>query len=134
MFKKLNVFLNRLLYGEQAKFFESEKVPIIKHHKEGLLSMVNYGDQMLGSQFFITLGENLKYLDEEHCVFGEVVVGFDILEKLNEVICDEENRPYQDIRITHTVILDDPFDDMKGLVIPRRSPSPTLEMLEVLIT
>ena len=27
---------------------------------------------MLGSQFFITLGEDLEYLDAEHCVFGEV--------------------------------------------------------------
>ena len=27
---------------------------------------------MLGSQFFITLGEDIEYLDAEHCVFGEV--------------------------------------------------------------
>ena len=27
---------------------------------------------MLGSQFFITLGEDIEYLDSEHCVFGEV--------------------------------------------------------------
>lgn len=93
--------------------------------------MVNYGDQMLGSQFFITLGERLTYLDGEHCVFGEVTEGFDTMEKINEAICDGENRPYQDIRITHTVILDDPFDDPKGLIIPSRSPSPTQEMLDV---
>lgn len=29
---------------------------------------------MLGSQFFITLGEDIEYLDAEHCVFGEVTV------------------------------------------------------------
>ena len=29
---------------------------------------------MLGSQFFITLGEDIEYLDAEHCVFGEVPV------------------------------------------------------------
>lgn len=49
-------------------------------------------------QFFITLGENLDYLDGKHTVFGEVAEGFDILDKLNEAICDENHRPYQDIR------------------------------------
>ena len=35
-----------LLYGEQAKYYEAEQVPVIKHTKPGLLSMVNVGDNM----------------------------------------------------------------------------------------
>jgi len=85
----------------------------------------------LGSQFFITLGDELQSLDSEHCVFGEVVEGEDILRKLNEAICDGTYRPYQDIRITHTVILDDPYDDPPGLPIPDHSPEPTKENLKV---
>ena len=38
---------------------------------------------------------------------------------------------YINCRINHTVILDDPFDDPKGLEIPDRSPEPTKEQLEV---
>ena len=34
-------------------------------------------------------------------------------------------------RINHTVILDDPYDDPKELVIPDRSPEPTKEQLDV---
>ena len=34
-------------------------------------------------------------------------------------------------RIYHTVILDDPYDDPDGLIIPPKSPAPTQEMLEV---
>ena len=34
-------------------------------------------------------------------------------------------------RINHTVILDDPYDDPSGLVIPDRSPEPTKEQLDV---
>lgn len=49
-------------------------------------------------QFFITLGENLDYLDNTHTVFGEVAEGFDVLKKLNEAFCDKEHRPYKDIR------------------------------------
>lgn len=37
------------------------------------------------------------------------------------------------IRINHTVILDDPFDDPPGLSIPDRSPEPTKEQLDVSI-
>nr|CAG4638571.1 EOG090X0971 [Cyclestheria hislopi] len=118
------------LYGEQAKFYEAEQIPTLKHVKPGTLSMVNVGDNMLGSQFFITLGENLDYLDKEHCVFGEVVEGHDTLLKINDAICDENNVPYQDIRITYTIILDDPFDDPRGLEIPDRSPELTREIIE----
>nr|SVE71157.1 EOG090X0971 [Daphnia similis]SVE71789.1 EOG090X0971 [Daphnia similis] len=119
-----------LLYGQQAKFYEAEQVPVLKHTKPGLLSMVNVGDNMLGSQFFITLGDDLDFLDKEHCVFGEVVEGHDALLNINEAICDENHVPYQDIRITHTVILDDPFPDPPGLEIPIHSPEPTKEMLD----
>lgn len=118
------------LYGEQAKYFDSELKPRLKHEKFGTLSMVNNGHNMIGSQFFLTLGENLTYLDEVHTVFGEVVEGFDILRKINEAICDPSSRPYQDIRITHTVVLHDPYDDPNGLEIPDASPVPTKEMLE----
>lgn len=120
-----------MLYGEQARLLKAELIPKIRHSKVGTLSMVNYGDHMLGSQFFVTLGPELAYLDDEHCPIGEVVEGFEVLTKLNEVICDEENRPYQDVRITHTVILDDPFDDPPGLEPPPSSPVPTKEQLDV---
>ncbi|XP_074846510.1 peptidyl-prolyl cis-trans isomerase-like 4 isoform X2 [Carettochelys insculpta] len=118
------------LYGDQARFFEAEKVPRIKHKKKGTVSMVNNGNDQHGSQFLITTGENLDYLDGVHTVFGEVTEGMDVLKKINETFVDKEFVPYQDIRINHTVILDDPFDDPPGLTIPDRSPEPTKEQLD----
>ncbi|KAJ6660184.1 hypothetical protein lerEdw1_018111 [Lerista edwardsae] len=118
------------LYGDQARFFEAEKVPRIKHKKKGTVSMVNNGNDQHGSQFLITTGENLDYLDGVHTVFGEVTEGMDVLVKINEAFVDKEFVPYQDIRINHTVILDDPFDDPPGLAIPDRSPEPTKEQLD----
>ena len=73
---------------------------------------------------------NLDYLDGKHTVFGEVSKGFEILAALNESITDKDGRPYQDIRICHTVVLDDPFEDIKGLNYPRKSPEPTDEILK----
>eukprot|EP00057_Strongylocentrotus_purpuratus_P028236 XP_011682710.1 PREDICTED: peptidyl-prolyl cis-trans isomerase-like 4 [Strongylocentrotus purpuratus] len=118
------------LYGDQAKYFEMENSPRIKHRKKGALSMVNNGENMHGSQFFLTLAEDLDYLDGQHTVFGEVTEGFDVLDKINEAFCDKGNRPYQDIRISHTIVLEDPFDDPDGLEIPDRSPEPTKAQLE----
>uniref|UniRef100_A0A8C2IV59 Peptidyl-prolyl cis-trans isomerase n=1 Tax=Cyprinus carpio TaxID=7962 RepID=A0A8C2IV59_CYPCA len=74
--------------------------------------------------------ENLDYLDGVHTVFGEVTEGLDVLSKINETFVDNNFIPYQDIRINHTVILDDPFDDPAGLPIPDRSPEPTKEQLD----
>uniref|UniRef100_U5EWX9 peptidylprolyl isomerase n=1 Tax=Corethrella appendiculata TaxID=1370023 RepID=U5EWX9_9DIPT len=119
-----------VLEGSHKRFFEPESVPKIKHTEPGLLSMVGSDDNMVGSQFLITLGPDLTSLDGKHCVIGEVTEGHDVLRKLNEAICDETHRPYQDIRITHTVILDDPFSNPRGFRTPSRSPSPSVERLQ----
>lgn len=106
-------------------FFEKELVkPRLKHERFGTLSMVDNREGMHGSQFFITLGENLDSLDDQHSVFGYVVEGLEVIQKLNNEICDHQHRPFRDIRITHTVILDDPFDDPPEIMehINRESP------------
>ncbi|KAM3861210.1 peptidyl-prolyl cis-trans isomerase-like 4 [Diretmus argenteus] len=118
------------LYGDQARFFDAEKVPRIKHRKKGMVSMVNNGSDQHGSQFLITNGENLDYLDGVHTVFGEVTEGMDVLAKINETFVDKDFIPFQDIRINHTVILEDPFDDPPNLPVPDRSPEPTKAQLD----
>ena len=71
-----------LIKGKQHRLYLGEKLPKIKHDRTGLLSMVSHGDGMLGSQFLITLTGNLTSLDQEHCVFGHIVEGVDLLLKL----------------------------------------------------
>lgn len=120
----------REMYGDQAEFFEPERKPNIKHRKRGTVSMVNNGSDAHGSQFFITLSPNIDSLDGIHTVFGEVVDGWDTLDKINNAVVDRENRPYHDIRILHTVTLYNPFDIPQELNIPERSPSPTIERVQ----
>lgn len=86
-------------------------------------------ERLAGSQFVITLGDDLDYLDGKAAIFGKVVEGFDALEKINDTFCDQKGRPLVDIRIKHTVVLDDPYDDPKGLVEPPESPLPTKAQL-----
>lgn len=92
--------------------------------------MVSLGDNLIGSQFFLTLGDDLSSLDGQHCVIGQVTEGLEILRYLNDAICDHTHRPYQDIRITHTVVLDDPFENPRGFKAPSRSPSPSAIRLQ----
>jgi peptidyl-prolyl cis-trans isomerase-like 4 len=57
------------------------------------------------------------------------VEGFDVLEKINDSFIDDRGRPLKDIRIRHTVVLDDPFDDPSDLVEPPESPVPSKAQL-----
>ncbi len=124
-----------MLFGPSRKTFVADIDPKLKHTERGTVSMVtvpspNDADQRLaGSQFIITLGDNIDYLDGKAAVLGRVVEGFDSLEKINDAFTDSRGRPLKDIRIRHTVILDDPYDDPPGLVVPEQSPSPSKAQL-----
>ena len=52
--------------------------------------------------------------------------GLEALDAINEAICDDSGRPLQNIRIRHTIILDDPYPDPAPLLehIPEDSPQP----------
>lgn len=47
-----------------------------------------------GSQFFITLGDNLDYLNGKYTIFGKVAEGFDTLETINNAYCDSNMQLY----------------------------------------
>ena len=124
-----------LLNGATKKTFVAEIDPKVKHVEKGTVSMATVpsprdaDERLAGSQFLITLGENLDFLDGKAAIFGRVVEGFDTLEKINDAFIDSKGRPLKDIRIRHTAILDDPFDDPPGLVEPEKSPLPSKAQL-----
>ncbi|PVI08388.1 RNA-binding domain-containing protein [Periconia macrospinosa] len=86
-------------------------------------------ERFAGSQFIITLGQNIDFLDGKAAIFGQVAEGFDTLEKINAAFIDDKGQPLKDIRILHTVILEDPYDDPPGLVEPPESPIPSAAQL-----
>lgn len=121
-----NSSFNRILGNrDNDVVLESETTPKLRHKKIGVLGMVNnVSKSSLGSEFYLTLKENLSHLDGYHIIFAQVEEGADVLSKLNEVITDEDYSPLQKVLILHTYILDDPFDDSPELldIIPPDSP------------
>ncbi|KAI9825654.1 MAG: Peptidyl-prolyl cis-trans isomerase cyp6 [Thelocarpon impressellum] len=124
-----------LIGGGGKKSFPAEFHPKLKHLERGTVSMATApgprdpDERVAASQFIITMGDNLDFLDGKAAIFGKVVEGFDALEKVNEAFCDDKGRPLKDIRIRHTVVLDDPFDDPEGLAEPQESPLPSQAQL-----
>ena len=88
-----------------------EVVPRLKHTAKGTVSMAiapSPDGKALGgcgSQFFITLADNIDYLDGKHAVFGHVVEGLETLDKLSETYVDSDGRPLKDVRIRHVIVL-----------------------------
>ena len=95
--------------------FKDEFDTRLTHSSRGIVSMANSGPNTNGSQFFITFKET-KHLDLKHTVFGRVVGGLAILDKMEKVDTDKRDRPVQDIEIIQAVVFSDPIDEADQLL------------------
>jgi peptidyl-prolyl isomerase D len=82
------------IYGEK---FEDENFEL-QHDRPYLLSMANSGKNTNGSQFFITTSKT-PHLDGKHVVFGEIINGFEIIDELNLIETDRNDRPISNVTI-----------------------------------
>lgn len=76
------------------------------HHKKGALAAARKGDlanprkASSGSQFYIVHDpENCAHLDGQYSIFGEVISGLEIIDKIATVDTDRYDRPYEDVII-----------------------------------
>jgi peptidyl-prolyl cis-trans isomerase B (cyclophilin B) len=82
-----------------------------KHHKRGILSMARSNDpNSAGSQFFICHGD-AGFLDNNYTVFGNLIKGDDVLEKIATTPTETPDRPITRVNIDSIKIV--PADSIK---------------------
>jgi len=69
----------------------------------GTISMANAGPNTGGSQFFINLVNN-NFLDGKHPVFGKVVEGMDVVDRIGTTKTDPSDRPISPVTILHATV------------------------------
>ena len=70
----------------------------------GALAMANAGPNTNGSQFFIVIAEACPWLDGKHTVFGRVVTGLDVVDRISLVDRDGRDRPRTAVTIDQVTV------------------------------
>ena len=94
-----------------GKEFKDEFKPNLQHSDRGILSMANKGPNTNRSQFFITY-RLCMHLNNTHSVFGKVVGGFEVLDKIEKIKTDRNDKPVSEIKILTTMVFVDPFQEV----------------------
>ena len=82
--------------GPGYKFQDETKGSPHNFDQPGKLAMANSGPNTNGSQFFITVAP-ASWLAGKHTIFGEVIEGQDIINKISNVQRNPQDRPLKDV-------------------------------------
>ena len=84
--------------------FKNEVDPSLHFDKKGVLAMANAGPDTNGSQFFITVAPT-TWLDGSYSIFGQVVSGQDVADRISQVPTGKNDRPITPVTILHVKIV-----------------------------
>lgn len=86
-----------------GRSFEDEVRSNVTFDRPGLLAMANAGPNTNGSQFFITVAVT-PWLNMRHTIFGEVVRGYDVVEKISQLPVGANDKPVKDQKIIKATV------------------------------
>ncbi|HTD25069.1 MAG TPA: peptidylprolyl isomerase [Terriglobales bacterium] len=89
--------------GPGYQFEDETKGSPHSFDKPGKLAMANSGPNTNGSQFFITVAPT-QWLTGKHTIFGEVVEGQNVVEKIVNSPTGPQDKPAQEVKITSITI------------------------------
>lgn len=89
--------------GPGYQFEDETKGSPHKFDKPGKLAMANAGPNTNGSQFFITVAAT-SWLTGRHTIFGEVVEGQDVVDKITRLPRARNDRPNKDVVLRKVTI------------------------------
>jgi len=89
--------------GPGYRFEDETKGSPHKFNVPGKLAMANAGPNTNGSQFFITVAPT-DWLTGKHTIFGEVVEGQNVVEKISRVARNAQDKPHKPVVIESLVI------------------------------
>ena len=97
--------------GAGGPGYRFEDEPVQRAYEPGIVAMANAGPNTNGSQFFIVQGDQAKTLPPRYTIFGRVISGMDVLERIANVPVrpspqGEPSVPTQDVRIESVTIAD----------------------------
>ncbi|HTC94655.1 MAG TPA: peptidylprolyl isomerase [Terriglobales bacterium] len=89
--------------GPGYQFEDETKGSPHSFDKPGKLAMANAGPNTNGSQFFITVAPT-QWLTGKHTIFGEVVEGQNVVDKIVNAATGAQDKPVQDVKINSITI------------------------------
>jgi peptidyl-prolyl cis-trans isomerase A (cyclophilin A) len=89
--------------GPGYQFEDETKGSAHKFDKPGKLAMANAGPNSNGSQFFITVAPT-QWLTGKHTIFGEVIEGQEVADKIANAPRGRNDRPNKDVTLESVVI------------------------------
>ena len=81
-----------------GKPFIDEVSPDIQFDDPGILAMANAGPNTNGSQFFITTAKT-PWLNMRHTIFGKVIAGYDVVQKIENTATGASDKPITEQKI-----------------------------------
>ena len=87
------------------RVFEDEFLDPDLTHVKWVISMANAGPGTNGSQFFIVTAEDASFLDRKHTIFGRVIEGMNVVDDIERLPVDGQDRPKMEVKIQKATVL-----------------------------